>query len=133
MKKWFVIPIILFVALVLCHPAALFAQDEQVILVTSAADSGAGTLREALEIASPGTVINFSPEVFPKNNPVEIRLRRELPGMDVGNITIDASDAGVILVGENGYDGMSGLKIRSSNNTILGMEIIGFPEFGILI
>jgi parallel beta-helix repeat protein len=133
MKKWLFIPIILFVALVLCHPAALFAQDEQVILVTSAADSGAGTLREALEIASPGTVINFSPEVFPKNNPVEIVLRSELPGLESGNVTIDASGAGVILVKDGEFSGTSAVRIRSASNTIKGLQIIGFPDFGILI
>jgi parallel beta-helix repeat protein len=133
MKKRFLIPVFLIGAFLLCIPSGLFAQDQQVIVVTSAADSGPGTLRDALEGAGQGTVIRFSPKVFPQNNPTEIRLLSELPMLTADNMTIDGSDAGVILVGENGYDGMSGLKIRSSNNTIMGIEIIGFPDFGILI
>ncbi len=133
MKKRFLIPVFLIGAFLLCIPSGLFAQDQQVIVVTSAADSGPGTLRDALEMQRPGTVITFSPEVFPKNSPVEIQLSRELPGLESGNVTIDASDAGVILVKAGEYSGTCGLKIRSGNNTIKGLQITGFPDFGILI
>jgi len=133
MKKYYLISLILLATVLFGLPGMLYAQNAQVVVVTSVEDSGAGTLREALKSAGPGTVITFSPQVFPKNDPVEIRLLRELPGLEAGNVTIDASGAGVILTAESGYAATCGFKIRSSNNTILGMEIIGFPDFGILI
>ena len=109
------------------------SDEEMIFLVTSSADSGTGTLREALETVRPGTVIQFSKDIFPKNTPTTITLFSSLPDLNIDNITIDGSNAGVILDGSNLFDGESGIKIHSSNNVILGMQIIGFPDFGILI
>jgi len=133
MKKHFLSVFFLIIAVLISVPALIYAQDAKLIVVTNPADSGTGTLREALEMAQPGTEITFSPEVFPKNDPQTIRLNRELPMFTAGNITLDASDAGVILFAGDLEDGASGLKIRSDNNIILGLEIIGFPDFGIMI
>jgi hypothetical protein len=66
---------------------------------TSTADSGPGTLRECLENAVSGDMITFDPAVFPPTSPVTIALTSELPEKDDGDVTIDASDAGVILDG----------------------------------
>lgn len=107
--------------------------NEMIILVTSNADSGEGTLRAALENVVSGSLIQFSKAVFPKNAPETITLFSPLPDLIIDNIIIDASTAGVILDGSNLYDGESGFKIHSSNNVILGFQIMAFPDFGILI
>jgi hypothetical protein len=67
--------------------------------VTSTADSGSGTLRACLENAVSGDLIDFDTAVFPPGAPVTITLTSGLPDLDDGNVTIDASDAGVILDG----------------------------------
>ncbi|MBC8422446.1 MAG: right-handed parallel beta-helix repeat-containing protein, partial [Chloroflexi bacterium] len=68
------------------------------LIVTSTADSGPGTLRQALLDAGNGDTITFDPAVFPPGSPATIALTSgQLPDLDDGNVTIDASDAGVIL------------------------------------
>ena len=68
-------------------------------LVTSTADSGEGSLREALQKARPGTVIRFDSVVFPVKAPAAIMLESALPELTTGRVTIDGSDAGVIIDG----------------------------------
>ncbi len=68
-------------------------------VVTSTADSGPGTLRQALLDAGNGDAITFDPAVFPPGSPVTITLASALPHLTQGNLTIDASIAGVILDG----------------------------------
>lgn len=99
-------------------------------LVTSAADSGAGTLREALERLQPNTTITFDPAVFPADHPVTIALESPLPEIASDHLTIDASNAGVILDGSKLQDG-SGLRIYSFYNRIMGLQIVHFPQHGI--
>ena len=48
-------------------------------LVTSAADSGLGTLRECLSNQVSGDVITFDATVFPPSSPVTIHLQSQLP------------------------------------------------------
>ncbi len=67
--------------------------------VTTPADDGPGSLRQALQEAQPGDVIVFDPAVFPPDNPVTISVLSPLPPLSQGNVTIDASNAGVILDG----------------------------------
>lgn len=105
--------------------------DTNEIIVTSSLDSGAGSLREALTRAKPGTVIRFSQEVFPEEAPVVIYVESELPVLDDGSVTIDASDAGVVLdgsrIGQNVEEmTVTCLVIFSNNNTIMGLQIINF-------
>jgi hypothetical protein len=111
----------------------LAAQPEQTIVVTSAADSGPGTLREALQQASPNTTIIFDPAVFPLANPAKITLTSDpLPTITQGNLTIDASDTGVILDGSQASQG-NGLQIESDGNVIKGLQILNFPASGFMI
>ncbi|MGD2179401.1 MAG: hypothetical protein PVG71_16470, partial [Anaerolineae bacterium] len=49
------------------------------ITVTSAADSGPGTLRQALLDAANGDTITFDQNVFPPASPVTISLTSDLP------------------------------------------------------
>src|SRR4030065_2977940 len=63
--------------------------------VTSPADSGPGTLRQAMQDAQSGDTITFDPSIFPPDAPTTIAISSGLPELDKGNITIDASDGGV--------------------------------------
>ena len=103
------------------------------IVVTSTADSGPGTLRQALLDAVSGDTIIFDSAVFPPTSPVTIALTTGLPGIDQGNLTIDASNAGVILDGSGTPEGTDGFHISSSGNTIKGLQILNFPSDGIEI
>ncbi|HWQ03772.1 MAG TPA: right-handed parallel beta-helix repeat-containing protein [Longilinea sp.] len=103
--------------------------------VTSAADSGLGTLRECLWNQVNGDVINFSPVVFPPSAPVTIQVGPErLSWLVMGNITLDASNAGVILDG-TGVTGAwdPGIGIASDNNVVRGLQIYHFPGMGISV
>ncbi len=106
-------------------------------VVTSLADSGAGTLREALLVAGSGTTITFDPGVFPPSAPASIRLASGLPGIP-GGVLIDGSDAGVILDGTGvsispGHDTDHGLFFPSDGAAIRGLQILGFPGNGVVI
>ena len=103
------------------------------IVVSSTADSGPGTLRQALESAKSGDTIIFDSDIFPPNTPATIYLRSQLPGIGQGNLTIDASNAGVILDGNNISEGfVVGLHLTSDGNTVQGLRFINFdPGAGI--
>jgi hypothetical protein len=108
------------------------ASDEPVLVVTSAADAGPGTLREALMRATPGTTITFDPIVFPVDQPATIAVRSALPVLEQGRVTIDASATGVILDGGH-FGGEIGLHITSSLNVIKGLWILHFRYHGIAL
>src|SRR6266511_436651 len=112
------------------HGYVLFA----VLVVTSALDGGPGSLRQALLDAGPGDVITFDPAVFPPDAPTAVSLSSELPHV-IGNLTIDGSDAGVILDGAKLPRGkfISGLVIDSDGSRIFGLQVINFPGPGIAI
>ena len=113
-------------------PTPRLSASPQSLLVTSAADSGPGTLRQALQDVTGPAVITFAPAVFPPDAPVTIHLTTALPDLGHGNLTIDASEAGVILDGTAITTGpKTGLSIMSDHNTIRGLQIIGFSDAGI--
>lgn len=104
------------------------------IVISSPSDSGPGTLRDALANLQADDSITFDPGVFPPNNPARIRPASPLPRITRDRITIDASNAGVILDGSalsGQFD--SGLSIASSGNTVKGLQILDFPNAGITI
>jgi hypothetical protein len=106
----------------------------QTIIVSSTADSGPGTLRQALEDAQSSDTITFETTVFPPDAPAIIYLTTSLPFISQGNLKIDASNAGVILDGSNIQEGewVSGLEISSDGNTIQGLQIVSFsPGAGV--
>ncbi len=112
-------------------PALLPAPDRPAgsCTVTSAANSGSGTLRSCLENQVSGDVITFSPTVFPPSAPVTIHIGSErLPWLTRGSISVDASNAGVILDG-SGVSGSwdPGIGINSDYNTVRGLQIVNFP------
>ncbi len=102
-------------------------------IVTSTTDSGSGSMRQALLSAGPSDMITFDPAVFPPGNPATITLLSPLPTLTQGNLTIDASNAGVVLDGRFTPPATIGLRLTSSYNTIKGMQIVRFPAHGIEI
>ena len=103
-------------------------------IVASTADSGSGTLRQALIDAQSGDKITFDPTVFPPENPAVIKVLNPLPVIFQGNLTIDASNAGVILDGSQaGGEWTAGIEIDSEKNIIQGLQVVHFSGPGILL
>ncbi len=113
--------------------------EGETIVVTNTANSGPGTLRQSMLDAQTGDIITFDPAVFPPEAPVTILLKNEdedsaLPNVIQGGITIDASNAGVILDGiATQGDWVNGLEIYSSGNIVRGLQIINFTASGIVL
>jgi hypothetical protein len=105
------------------------------IVVTNNADEGPGTLRQALLDASRYDVITFDPAVFPPDAPVTIRLSGGLSPLEQGYLTIDASNAGVVLDGSHITvpEFVHGIVISSDYNIIRGLQIVGFTDAGIAL
>jgi len=103
-----------------CGPARL-------ITVSSTTDDQPGSLREALRQARPGDTIAFDSSVFPPASPATIRLQSELPHISRRHLTIDASQAGVILDGADVQGSWPvGLEITSDGNVVRGLRIQNF-------
>ena len=103
-------------------------------VVSSTADTGQGTLRWALQSAGTGDVITFDPAFFPPDDPAMIFLRSELPpiGRPRRSITIDASNAGVIIDGRDvPGDWNNGLQIYTDGCVVMGLQIRNFTGSGI--
>lgn len=102
--------------------------------VTNTENSGDGSLRDMILKAAPGDQILFDPQVFPPDRPATIFLQSSLM-IQKGHITIDASNAGVILDGSKiTNDGwVKGIALNSSGNIIRGLQIQHFSGTGILI
>ncbi|MBN1267598.1 MAG: right-handed parallel beta-helix repeat-containing protein [Anaerolineales bacterium] len=105
------------------------------IFVENTSDSGPGSFRQALIDAQPGDLISFDPEVFNPESPATIAVTGTMPWIEQGYITIDASNAGVILDGSGipGDRGSPCFNISSSWNSIRGLHIINFKGVGIIL
>ena len=121
-----------FLLLLVAAPPGLYASwgfgasQKQTIVVSSSADSGAGTLRQALLDAQAEDKITFDPMVFPPTSPVTISLESRLPIITVNGLTIDGSQAGVILDGRQ-LNPNNGLTIEYATGvTIQGLQIVNF-------
>ena len=134
MKKYPLLVAILLSLLLLLSVSTVGAiQDsESACVVTTTEDQGSGSLRDCLRNARPGTTILFDKEVFPESDPARIILNNTLPDLSVGEVTVDASMAGVILDGISLAEGI-GLHIVSSKNVIKGLQVVNFPNDGIYI
>lgn len=103
-------------------------------VVTTAADSGPGSLRDMLSAAQDGDTISFDPNVFPPAAPSVIQLISPLPALTQNDLTLDASRANVVLDGSALAGGPAdGLDITGSRNRILGLQIVSFPGNGIVL
>ncbi len=120
-------------SLLLFNLPALPQSSGNTCTVTSTGDSGSGTLRECMQKAQSGEVINFDPQVFPPKNPSTIYVMSDLGLGGGGRVTIDGSHAGVILDGSHAPKGTNGLNILSDNNVIKGLQILYFPSDGIVL
>jgi hypothetical protein len=99
------------------------------IVVSSTSDSGPGTLRQALLEAQNGDIITFDPAIFPPEAPATIYVTSSLPSITQGNLTVDGSNAGVVLDGTTITDEqVNGLEITSDGDIISGLQIINFPN-----
>ena len=121
-------------SLVLASASVSWAQ----IVVTTLADSGPGSLRQAIIDASAdgvATTINFDPVVFPPPPalPGVILLQTTLANLTGTGDTIDGTGAGVLLDGSALAAGSVGLTVRRSNYTIRGLTIQNFPNDGIRV
>jgi len=128
MKRSFVVFLILLAAASICNGRE--------IVVNSIADSGAGTLRWALQTARSGDVVTFDPVVFSPTNPATILPQSELPsiGRPRRRITIDASNAGVIIDGSNVPGELAnGLQIYTDDCVVMGLQIMNFASCGIIV
>lgn len=96
------------------------------LIVTSTADSGAGSLRDAITNAVSGDSITFDQSVFPPDNPATIYLEGPLPAVKQGNLIIDASLTGVLIDGSAVTIETNGLSIVSSDNSIRGLHFNNF-------
>ncbi len=116
-------------------PTPTLPAQGKTIIVSSTADSGSGTLRQALLDAQSGDTITFDPAVFSPNTPATIYLTSSLPVISQGNLKIDASNAGVIIDGSNiSEEWAHGLDINSDGNMIQGLQIVNFsPGTGIAL
>lgn len=94
------------------------------ITVNSTANSGAGSFREALNIAEPYDTITFDPEVFNPEAPAKIVVLQPLPELNMDHLTVDASDAGVILDG--GGSEYGALSLNAQHITIQGLHVVNF-------
>lgn len=102
-----------------------------VVLVASSDDSGPGTLRQVLLDAKAGNTILFDPMVFTPAVPVTISLLSALPTIVADTVTIDGSEAWVVMDGSQLSEG-DGLHISGSDRVIIrGLQILGFPNNGI--
>lgn len=116
-------------------PTLTLPAEGRTIVVNSTADSGSGTLRQALLDAESGDIITFDAAVFPPSASATIYLGNELPSVSQGNLTIDGSNAGVILDGSNiGEDFVPCLQISSDGNAVRGLQFVNFiPGAGIVL
>jgi len=101
--------------------------------VTTRADSGSGSLRACLLQAAANGTILFDAGVFPPASPAAIALASALPTITVNGLTIDGSNAGVVLDG-SGLSVGAGLVVSGVGNvTIRGLQVLNFPGDGILL
>jgi hypothetical protein len=117
-------------ALNLATPNQTAPAEAYSYVVTSASDSGPGTLRDCLQHLNANTTVTFDPAMFPAGRPATIQLETPLPEIVRDYLTIDASNAGVILDGSKLTNG-NGLTIYSFHNKVMGMQIMNFPNHAI--
>ena len=129
--------------------------DAEELLVTTTADSGPNSLRDALNLANiqaTGSTIHFAipttdPGFDPNQGTWTIQLLNPLPVLNVDGITIDGASQAVYTGMDNNPEGpeivlngsristlgISALEIHSASNTINQLNIQDFSGPGILI
>lgn len=102
--------------------------------VTTTADSGPGSLRQCILDLQAGGTITFNTSVFPPNSPMTISPVSAFPGITSDNVTIDGSNAGVVLDGSGLSSEANGLTIDGASMVVIqGLYIFNFPAHGIAL
>ncbi len=110
-----------------------FNKKNSIKIVNNVADSGDGSLRQTILDAVKGDTIIFDPTIFHPDSPSTIALTSgPLPEIIQGNLTIDASNAGVVVDG-SALENSMGFTIASDSNSIRGLLIQHFSLDGIRI
>ena len=111
----------------------LGAASSWAIVVTTVADSGPGSLRQAIIDANADgvvTAITFDPTVFPLPPalPGVVAPLTALPNLTDPGDAIDGTGAGVVIDGINftTADRIAGMRVRASNVTIQGLTFRNF-------
>lgn len=105
----------------------------ETLIVNTIASTGEGSLDWCLENIHEGGRILFDVSVFPPEQPATIFASNGYEIFRVGNITIDASNAGVIIDGTNVPHDQAGLHIMSSGNVVRGLQIQNFHSYALMI
>lgn len=103
------------------------------IIVSTTADTGPGSLRDALLRVQTGGVITFSPSVFPPDRPTVIFVKTSLPMLTAANVTLDGSKNDVILDGFLVPQVAAGLSIDAAACKIYGVTIRNFRGDGVFM
>lgn len=111
----------------------LAADANATLVVTNPANSGTGTLRWALLNVTADSTITFDTAVFPPGAPTTILAPTALPPLDDNNVTVDGSNAGVILDGSQAPAGTHGLTLTADGGTVRGLRIQNFSGNGIVV
>ncbi|MDH5729753.1 MAG: hypothetical protein OEZ58_12235, partial [Gammaproteobacteria bacterium] len=101
------------------------------LIVLNNNDSGVGSLRQVMTDAVANDTVLFDTSIFNPAAPATITLASALPILDNGSITIEASNAGVILDGNTTVANC--LSVQSNNNIIRGLRIQNCTQYGIVI
>jgi len=112
-------------------PTKTAAPQGKTVTVENTADSGTGSFRESLRMAEPYDAIIFDPQVFNPEDPATITILQPMPDLSQDHLTIDASNAGVILDGGGGEFGA--ISINASYITVQGLHIVNFNGTAITI
>ncbi len=121
--------------------AAIAGPSSTTCIVDNTLDTNAslppvtGSLRDCMTRARSGDTITFDSNIFDLTNSdaaTTIGVQGQLPALDDGNVTIDASDRRVTINGSAAGNSV-GLDITSSNNQVVGLTIVGFSSSGIRI
>jgi hypothetical protein len=94
--------------------------------VTTTADQGPGSLRWWLDHAADGDTITFDPTVFSPSHPATITLESGLPLVVQADLTIDASNAGVVLDGRLLPETEGGLSLDGDDDRVMGLQMVNF-------
>jgi hypothetical protein len=99
----------------------------ETLTVTNTKDSGKGSLQWCIDHISEGGCILFDTKVFPTEDPTVIYISDTIKLERANNITLDASNAGVIIDGSKLQPNTNGICIQTSGNVIKGFQLQNLP------